>query len=547
MAAMNKHRLPFAIQDLIRMLEEAKDLTPRKARGLLISANLQQEDLEPWAEFEHPIRDCYGRKLIFDGGYFEMMAMSWTPGDVSAIHDHGYTEWGAVQVFGPAEHAVFLVQDGEMTTLSRAEVKPGEVMAVGHQLVHQLGNPSNTNFMSFHMYGCYGRSKGGITADARIFDLAENTVQRTDGGVFFAMPENQIKRREEGPHPDYLTWLRNVIELKNRIDRIRRHMDLPADLEERDSAVIEKLCDPSHWDRFVNDLFLHVDPRTGHMKDMGYWRLIRNELIAAAKVQKSLLFSDDEGDPFYTYAELYDDVIGQPCLDEFIAEYLQFVFDKYKIDRHTAKLLSIGCGTGIVEEYLIQKMGLSGDRLLGIDKSEAMVKVASRRITARAEDILAMSDQTWDITYCGLNVFQYLSPEQLDGALSVTAQITKPGGYFIGDFITPDHIRTYPHVVRSKSGNVISLRNPVLIEEENYTFQQSEILNVSRNNDRLLITNEGKHLRFLPPMWRLRREFEKAFQSKVDIYDAVTLNPIGDKADTCPSTRYLLVAQKNPA
>jgi len=144
-------------------------------------------------------------------------------------------------------------------------------------------------------------------------------------------------------------------------------------------------------------------------------------------------------------------------------------------------------------------------------------------------------------------VFQYLSPEQLDEALAVTAQITQSGGYFFGDFITPDHIRTYPHVIRSKTSNVISLRNPVLIEEGNYTFQQSEILNVSRNNDRLLITNEGKHLRFLPPMWRLRKEFEKAFKGKVDIYDAVSLKPIGAKADTCPSTRYLLVAQKKPA
>ena len=132
MAAMNKHRLPFAIQDLIRMLEEAEDLTPRVARDLLLSANLQAEDLEPWSDLEHPIRDSYGRKLIFDGGYFEMMAMSWTPGDFSAIHDHGYTEWGAVQVFGPAEHSVFLEQDGDLTTLSRAEVKPGEVLAVGH-------------------------------------------------------------------------------------------------------------------------------------------------------------------------------------------------------------------------------------------------------------------------------------------------------------------------------------------------------------------------------------------------------------------------------
>ena len=526
------------------MLEETKDLTPRKARELLLSANLQAEDLETWSELEHPIRDSYGRKLIFDGGYFEMMAVSWAPGDFSAIHDHGYAEWGAVQVFGPAEHSVFLVQDGDITTLSRAEVKPGEVMAVGHQLVHQLGNPSNTNFMSFHMYGCYEKSNGGVTADARIFDLEEGSVQRTDGGVFFAIPENQIKRREPGPHPDYLTWLRNVIELKNRIDRVKRHMELPADLEQRDGALVQKLCDTSNWQRFLNDLFPHVDANTGHMKDLGYWRLLRNELIAAAKVKKALLFPDDQGDPFYTYAELYDDVVGQPCLDEFIAEYLKFVFETYKIERDRTKFLSIGCGTGIVEDFLIKQMGLSGERLLGIDKSEAMVQVASRRITAKAEDILALSDQSWDVTYCGLNVFQYLSPEHLDEALAVTAKITKPGGYFFGDFITPDHIRTYPHVIRSKTGNVISLRNPVLIEQGNCTFQQSEILNVSRSNDRLLITNEGKHLRFLPPMWRLRQEFEKAFKGKVDIYDAVTLQPIGAKADTCPSTRYLLVAQK---
>jgi len=110
--------------------------------------------------------------------------------------------------------------------------------------------------------------------------------------------------------------------------------------------------------------------------------------------------------------------------------------------------------------------------------------------------------------------------------------------------ITPDHIRSYPHVMHSSSGNVLSLRDPVLIEQDDYTFQQSEILNVSRSNGRLRITNEGKHRRFLPPMRRLRQEFAKSFKGKVDTYDAVTLNPIGPEADTCPSTRYLIVAQK---
>ncbi len=544
MTTMNKHRLPFAIQDLIRSLESESDLNPRKARQLLIKAELKEEDLMHWADFEHPVQDSYGRKMVYDGGFFEMMVMSWSPGDCSAIHDHGYTQWGAVQVFGPAEHSTYLVQDGEIKTLSRVEVIPGEVLAVGNQLVHQMGNPSNTNFLTFHLYGCEGR-QGGITSDARLYDLEENQIQRTDGGVFFGLPENQIKIREPGPLPDYLSWLRNTIELKKRIDRIRRSAPLRPDLEERDKAIIEKLNDSNQWERFESDLFPHVDPNTGHMRDLGYWKLLRLELIAAAKVEKSFVFSGDEGDPFFTYAELYDDVIGQPCLDEFIAGYLNFVVDQYKLDIKKSKFLSIGCGTGLIEKYLVDQMGLQSDRLLGIDKSEAMVQVAMRRIPAKTGDVLSLTGQSWDLTFCGLNVFQYLTPDQLENAIQVTAQITNSGGLFFGDFITPDHIRIYPHVIKSKSGNIISLRNPVLIEQENFTFQQSEILNVSRANDKILITNEGKHLRFLPPMWRLRQKFEHAFKGRVDLYDAVTLKPIGDQADTCPSTRYLLVAQKN--
>ena len=108
--------------------------------------------------------------------------------------------------------------------------------------------------------------------------------------------------------------------------------------------------------------------------------------------------------------------------------------------------------------------------------------------------------------------------------------------------ITPDHIRTYPHVIQSEK--VISLRNPVLVEKGNLTFQESEIINVSRNTDKLMITHEGKHLRFMPSLLRLRHLFQRMFKGRVDVYDAVTLKPISEKADTCPSTRYLIVASK---
>jgi cysteine dioxygenase len=540
---MNKHALPFSLRDLIRTLEAEQEMTPRRAGYLLEQADIKEEDLLPWADFDHSSQHSYARHLAFDGGFFEMMVMSWVPGDYSAIHDHGHTQWGAVQVYGPAEHSVFLAQDDELRTLSRTPVRPGQVFAVSHHLVHQMGNPSETNFLTFHLYGCHGM-RHDVTSDARVFDLEEHQIQRTDNGVFFAMAEDQVKLREPGPQPDYLTWLRNLTELKNRIDRMRKHNALSPELAQRDQETVRKLSDPANLEWLEQDLMPRVDEDTGHITDLGYWNLLRSELIAAAKLQKSLLLPMGQGDPFFTYAELYDDVIGEPCLEEFIASYLKFVVDKYRLDMETSTLLSIGCGTGIVEEYLISELGVQHDHLMGIDKSEAMVEMASRRIAARAEDVLSLSGQEWDLTYSGLNVFQYLSPDQLEQALEVTAQTTRAGGYFFGDFITPDHIRTYPHVIQSKCGNVLSLRNPLLIERENYTFQQSEVLNVSRKTGQLTITNEGKHLRFLPPLWRLRQAFEEAFKGKVDIYDAVTLDPIGPKADTCPSTRYLIVAHK---
>ncbi len=152
------------------------------------------EELNPWETYDHPLVDSYGRKLVFANDFFEIMVMSWTPGDVSAIHDHGYTQWGAVQVFGPAEHATFWVQDDSINTLSREVMQPGKVIAVGHQLIHQMSNRSQEKFLSLHVYGVntVGFDQKSVTANARIWNVTDGIIQYTDGGVFFALPEEQI-------------------------------------------------------------------------------------------------------------------------------------------------------------------------------------------------------------------------------------------------------------------------------------------------------------------------------------------------------------------
>ncbi len=533
--------LPTSIQAIIQKIQSKEHLSPARLKKIIKEAQVQPEELMPWADFDHDPADCYGRKMLYDGGFFDMMVMSWNPGDFSAIHDHGYSQWGAVQSFGPAEHAVFLVQDGYIQTLSRNVLKSGQIIGVGHQLVHQMGNSTeNERFISLHIYGNLEVS-GNVTGDARIFDLNEGSIQRVDGGAFLALPEKIIKKREAGPQPDYLTWLRNTVEL------IRRRQQSPStDYRYKSAEALQaELFDINKWTELEASLEEHINEQ-GHHTHSVFWKLLNWELKEAAQLQEKILNDRSGEDRFHYYAEVYDEVIGKPCRDQFMANYIRFFQRQYQIEFREKTLLSIGCGTGLMERFMIEELDLKKENLLGIDISEAMVKVAAQHILAETGDALELDPavQMWDLTFCGLNVFQYLDHQYLADAIRKAAEITKPGGYFFGDFITPDHIRWYPHVIYSACERIISLRSPQLIEKENHMYQRSRIINVNRLRDQMRITYEGEHERFLPPLSRVRAYFQAAFGGKVDIYDALSLEPIHAQEDTCGSTRYLVVAER---
>ncbi|MEM9702722.1 MAG: cysteine dioxygenase family protein, partial [Planctomycetota bacterium] len=211
---------PDDLPDSLRFVVEGLSAEPApddptppalRLKRLIVDAGVTAEDLAPWADFDCPDADSYGRKLVYDGGHFEIMAMSWRPGDCSAVHDHGYTEWGAVQVFGPAEHAVFAVTPESVTNVSRTAQPPGRVMVVDHEMVHQMKNPTDEPFLSLHIYGCPDRD-GDVTADARVFDLARGEVQITGGGVFYALPEDKIDQRKPCPQPGFYEWLHDSVQ-----------------------------------------------------------------------------------------------------------------------------------------------------------------------------------------------------------------------------------------------------------------------------------------------------------------------------------------------
>ncbi len=537
--------LPNSIKSIVHSLRTETSFKPSDIRKYILDAKVSPEDIKPWSDFDHPIADGYGRKMLYDGGNFEIMVMSWRPGDFAAIHDHGYTEWGAVQIFGPAEHATFRIEDDKLVTLRRWVFTPGDVVGVGHELIHQMGNNTkDTFFLSLHVYGVFDDIES-VTGDARLFDLCKDEIQRINGGVFFALEPKDISSTEAGPKGDFPTTLRHKTELIKRLRRIETQKGKGENTELQ--KIIEDFYSKYQADSLLECVNDNID-ENAHQNNSRFWNILNWELREAAALQSELNIERKTADTSYKYTKLYDELICQACLDSFMANYWKMFIEKHQIDLPASSLISIGCGTGLVERYLIDELGMKFENVYGIDISEEMVAEARHRIQTDVGNVLTLdpSVRLWDIAYSGLDVFQYLNAERFEEAIQKTASIVKEGGYFIGDFVSPDHIRWYPNIMYSKDKSIVSLRNPKLIEENGKVYQESEIININIK-DEFDIAYSGKNKRFMPPLFRVRLFFEKAFGAEVTLYDAVSLEVIPEDADTCSSTRYVVVAKKTLA
>ncbi len=177
------------LQRLVNLVEQHQaHLTVQKAAELMAMANIEEDELQPWADYAHPIQDGYGRKLAYHTQTFEIMVMTWNPGDFSSVHNHGYTQWGAVQVFGEVMHQVY-ANTGDTFRLSKKEILPYKSIAkVNNALIHQMGNVTNKPYLTLHMYGA-NEPHQTVTADMKIYELETGLVRKTQGGAFFNLTD----------------------------------------------------------------------------------------------------------------------------------------------------------------------------------------------------------------------------------------------------------------------------------------------------------------------------------------------------------------------
>ena len=225
----------MSVENLVKALKNLEQLTPESVHQIVSECDIEVGDLENWIDYDYPVSDSYGRKMVHDGGFFEVMVMCWRPGDYSTIHDHGNAEFGAVKIFGNAEHASFKLYEDKLTTLSREISESGTTLKVTASLIHQMGNPGESNFFSLHVYGNMNL-ESGITNEARIFDYSRNELLFVNGGVFYLLPESEIVHREKLPKADLATRRRDLIEAAKRAKTMRNDSEYKRLMDEISSS-----------------------------------------------------------------------------------------------------------------------------------------------------------------------------------------------------------------------------------------------------------------------------------------------------------------------
>lgn len=211
---MSKLTLPLSVSTLIESIGDRKDLTTSEVMGLIRKANITQEDLRDYADFDHDKIEGYGRKIVYQSEHFEILVMSWAPRDYTAIHNHGYTKWGAVQTFGRLEHITFELERDHLTTLFKEKLDANEIIGVNQDLIHQMGNPYNENTLSLHVYGTPDKVEG-ITDNAQLYEVGKGEIQLVDGGVFYDLSPSQIAISDTEIYADRLTMMGHYCQLLN--------------------------------------------------------------------------------------------------------------------------------------------------------------------------------------------------------------------------------------------------------------------------------------------------------------------------------------------
>ena len=109
----------------------------------------------------------YCRNILARTDAYELIAILWTPGQDTPIHDHRGSDCAFVILDGLSTETIYeLDQSGRALPVSRRIYQPGEVCAADEPDIHRISNDTDSELLNLHVYT---PPLGGF----RVYDAAE--------------------------------------------------------------------------------------------------------------------------------------------------------------------------------------------------------------------------------------------------------------------------------------------------------------------------------------------------------------------------------------
>jgi cysteine dioxygenase len=165
--------------------------------ALLREAKLKAEDFRKYYTFKHDVAQSYGRSVVYEGRNFIIYVMSWAPGDFTAIHSHGHSDWGSVVFFSDTNHRLYHAKGLKIELVEKSIIPKGSVVPVTGDFVHAMGNLTDTQFMTLHIYGS-DKSVSNANDFSKIYEIEKKQIRTTNGAAYINISDEYCKKTDQG-------------------------------------------------------------------------------------------------------------------------------------------------------------------------------------------------------------------------------------------------------------------------------------------------------------------------------------------------------------
>jgi cysteine dioxygenase len=186
-----------AIDNIADLIESCHRVDNQFLVALLKDAGLKESDFQKYQNFNHDITQSYGRTIVFEGRNFIIYVMSWAPGDFTAIHSHGYTDWGSVVFFADTNHNLYHVNGNEIILAEKTIIPKGSIVPVKGNFIHAMGNLTDSPFITLHIYGS-DKTISNANDFSRVYEIEKMQIRTTNGAAYLNISEDYCKKTNRG-------------------------------------------------------------------------------------------------------------------------------------------------------------------------------------------------------------------------------------------------------------------------------------------------------------------------------------------------------------